>query len=318
MNQLVSIIMSCYNESQIEIKQSINSVLRQTYENFEFIIVLDNPQNRDLLCTLLDFKNNDDRIVLLINENNIGLPESLNKAIKIANGKYIARMDADDICMNTRLEKQIDFLESNLSCDIVGCNRIDIDSNGNELNTSYKVPKSAKSIYRILKYGSPIVHPSVIFRKEIIDKLQGYRNFKAAQDYDLWLRALTFGANICVLNDRLLYYRIRDNGITIKNPYKQYIYKKYAKKLYKERKKNGTDTYSIENMNRFFDKHNFQDKLYEEKFNAAYENFYKGISLVKECQYFSGLNLIAVTLLKNKDIKSIFISAILYKLCYLF
>ena len=123
----MSVIMSCYNERKPDIIKSINSILEQTYKLFEFIIIVDNPKNNEIIETIKKFK--DKRIKVIINEKNIGLAESLNKGISIAKGKYIARMDADDISLPNRFKIQFDYLESHPDIDVVGSNRITIDEN---------------------------------------------------------------------------------------------------------------------------------------------------------------------------------------------
>lgn len=113
----VSVVMSIYNEQESWLKMSIDSILHQTYSNFEFIIVNDNPQ-RTLNRNLIEhYQKLDERIVYIENHVNIGLTKSLNLAIAVAKGDYIARMDADDYSFPTRLEKQITFLSKN--CDII-------------------------------------------------------------------------------------------------------------------------------------------------------------------------------------------------------
>ena len=101
--------MSIYSEEEEWIRESIDSILNQTFSDFEFIIINDNP-NRDKNNSLLtEYTRIDNRIIIITNEENIGLTKSLNKGLEIARGKYIARMDADDISLPTRFEKQVDF-----------------------------------------------------------------------------------------------------------------------------------------------------------------------------------------------------------------
>ncbi len=109
MEDLISVIMSTYNESVSELRESIESVLKQTYSNIEFIIVIDNPNNEELSAFIYSF--DDPRIRVIKNDRNIGLVNSLNKAICQSKGKYLARMDADDICEANRLKLQKDYLE---------------------------------------------------------------------------------------------------------------------------------------------------------------------------------------------------------------
>ena len=104
----VSVIMSTYKEPIDWIRQSIDSILNQTFSEFEFIIVVDNPKYKELISVLNDYAEADNRICIMVNENNIGLVKSLNKALSQCNGEYIVRMDADDISLPERIAHQID------------------------------------------------------------------------------------------------------------------------------------------------------------------------------------------------------------------
>ena len=110
---IISVIMSVYNEPLDWVQESIDSILQQTFGNFEFIIINDNPNNKELFDFLITNKIKDNRIIIINNDENIGLTKSLNKGLERAKGEYIARMDADDISLPERLEKQINFLNTN-------------------------------------------------------------------------------------------------------------------------------------------------------------------------------------------------------------
>lgn len=112
MNDLISIIMSAYREPLVWIRQAVDSVLNQTYKNIEFIIVVDDPDNTELIDYVTKREEQDPRITIHINEKNIGLAASLNRAIGLAKGEYIARMDADDISERDRLACQMKYLIS--------------------------------------------------------------------------------------------------------------------------------------------------------------------------------------------------------------
>ena len=116
----ISVIMGVYNEKIEWVEKAILSIINQTYTNFEFIVILDNPQNEELKNLISEFSLKDKRIKLYVNEENIGLINTLNKGLKLAKGKYIARMDADDISCGDRFEKQINFLEQNNNIVLVG------------------------------------------------------------------------------------------------------------------------------------------------------------------------------------------------------
>lgn len=243
---IVSVVMSIYNETEKEIQESINSILRQSFNDFEFIIVLDNP-NRDF-CFLGNFLKNDLRIKVIENESNLGLALSMNKAIGASKGKYIVRMDADDVSKTTRIEKQLQAISNN-RFDVV-CSLFEyIDENGahlTELNSKSKY-FSSENIEKELPYKNMIHHPTVMFTKRIFEKSGGYRNFPCSQDYDLWLRMLNNGAKFYMVPEILLEYRVRTNSISCDRLVAQKFTVEYIRKLFIERLLKGHDSFSPDN-----------------------------------------------------------------------
>jgi glycosyltransferase involved in cell wall biosynthesis len=311
-NGLVSVIMSVYNESEEELSKAVESIQNQTYKNIEVIILLDNPDNNRLRTLLKSYKKRDNRIKLIFNKKNLGLAKSLNVGIKDANGIYIARMDADDISTYDRIEKELDYLEKN-DFDMVATNRFDIDENGNLLPDKSALPKNS-SINKLLPVNNFITHSSVIIKSDVVRSLNGYRDFKSSQDYDLWLRLISNGNKIGLLNERLLYYRIRNESISNRDRYKQYLINKYQKKLYKERNKYGIDNFNNKNLELFLKKHNYYDVKYKEKFNSAIKIYDEGILLLKRKDYLKGILKLFVSIIKSKKNASRLISLFKYKI----
>ena len=138
MCELVSVVMSVYNEPVDYVTKAIESILNQTWENIEFIIVMDNPSNAELGELIKSYGAQYNNIFIMENEKNMGLPYSLNRAISKASGKYIARMDADDISFPERIEEEVLFLKKN-NYDMVASNRIDIDEEGNIIRKGRKI-----------------------------------------------------------------------------------------------------------------------------------------------------------------------------------
>ena len=126
----ISVIMSVYNEPKEYLIRSIESILNQTFKDFEFIVILDNPKNEIARNIAKEYSLKDERIVFIKNEENIGLTKSLNKGISISKGKFIARMDADDISHPKRFEEQISFLNKNNEYGLCGTKAYLIDENG--------------------------------------------------------------------------------------------------------------------------------------------------------------------------------------------
>jgi glycosyltransferase involved in cell wall biosynthesis len=206
---MISVVMSAYNAEKY-ISEAIESILNQSFENFEFIIINDCSTDNTLEI-IKRYSSQDSRIKLINNKENLGLTSSLNKAIKSSKGKYIARMDDDDISEKTRFEKQIEFLEKNKDIDIVGSFAKNIDEEGNILNDR-TVPLNHDEIINILPKLSPLIHPAIIFRKKSLGKIGFYNEkFRTSQDYEMWFRAMAAGLKFQNLPLYLVKYRVNDN-----------------------------------------------------------------------------------------------------------
>lgn len=227
----ISVVMSTYKEEENMLRESIESILKQTYADFEFIIILDNPENEMHKMVITEYQNKDDRIRFFINEKNLGLTASLNKGLKLAQGKYICRMDADDISLPNRLEEQLNYLINN-QYDLIGGITEMIDENSNVIYSIKKVPTDFNKIKKVLQYGQCIAHPTWLGKKEIFENLNGYRNMPLCEDYDFTLRAIINGYKISNLNKTVLKYRMTSNSISRSNLYEQYLYMKYITKEY--------------------------------------------------------------------------------------
>lgn len=203
-NPLVSIIMGVYNEENT-IDTCINSIIRQTYQNWE-LIICDDCSTDGTMKIIENFQKNDERIIVLHNNQNMKLAASLNNCLKVAKGKYIARMDADDESLPQRLETQIGFLEEHPEYDVVGCNRIIFDENGNRgMRTSVEFPNQ-----EILVKDTPFAHPTIVMKKSVYDALGGYtvaEDTMRAEDLELWFRFYEKGYTGYNLQENLYRYR---------------------------------------------------------------------------------------------------------------
>lgn len=203
---MISVIMSVYNDEN-NLAFAIESILNQSYKDFEFIIINDSS-NDNSKNIILDFQKKDKRIVYLENQKNEGLAKSLNKAISISKGKFIARMDSDDICMMDRFKIQIEFLENNTDIDVLGTGAILIDKENKKIG-NVLMPRTDKEIKKVLIYKNSIIHPSVIIKKYVLIELGGYNpSFLKAQDLDLWVRLANNGKNFYNLQEYLINYRV--------------------------------------------------------------------------------------------------------------
>ncbi len=211
MNEKISVIMAVYN-AEATLKDAVDSILNQTYENFEFIIC-DDASADNSFQILEEYARQDERIVLIQNEKNSRLSFSLNHCLKYATGEYVARMDADDISLPDRFEKQIKFLKDNPEIDLVGTAM----ERFNEEGTIDVVSKPEKLDKYYMRKGIPFNHATIMTYKKMYDTVNGYtvsERTKRAQDFDLWFRFFAAGFNGANLPEAL--YRVREDAAAIR------------------------------------------------------------------------------------------------------
>jgi len=239
-NQLISVVMSVYNDEKF-LSDAIESILKQSNGDFEFIIVNDGSTDNSAVI-ISSFQKLDKRIVFIDRKENKGLPYSLNESIALAKGKYIARMDSDDVAVEDRFEKQINFLELRPDIDILGGQEALIDSKGLILKSSKK-PLLFNKIKKSAEFVCPINHPTYMVKKNVYLTLGCYRDsFVYAQDYDFILRAIDYGFIIENMPDKLLYYRSFKNMHSTFKRQRQLYLARYALKLHKERVRDGIES----------------------------------------------------------------------------
>ncbi len=207
----ISVLMPAYNARKY-ISEAIESVLNQTFKDFEFIIIDDCSTDKTLEI-IEDYAKKDSRIIALRNEVNLKMSHTLNKGLALAKGKYIARMDADDWCHPERLYKQFVFMENNPEIGISGGSMNICDENLN-VKSLRKYNLTDREIKKnIFKY-SPFCHPSIIIKKEVFDRVGRYdANFNPAEDYELYFRIGEF-YKFGNLDDVLLRYRVVEKSMT--------------------------------------------------------------------------------------------------------
>ncbi|WP_273804031.1 glycosyltransferase [Providencia rettgeri] len=211
-NELVSIILPVYNAEKF-IFEAIDSIIRQTYKNLQIIIINDGSTDNSLHI-INSF--NDERILIVTRENK-GLISTLNEGLLLSKGNYIARMDADDIARDDRIEIQLNFLKENKNVGIVGSYAHMIDEDGNNIGLKKK-PASDTMIKTVCFFGSPFIHPSVMFNKSLIKESLYYSNeFIHAEDYELWARLIANNdLKFSNIKDTLLKYRIVSASVSRK------------------------------------------------------------------------------------------------------
>lgn len=208
----ISVIMPVYN-GEPYLKEAIESILNQTYRDFEFIISYDDSSDKSL-DIITEYKKNDPRIILLKGKKR-GLTKSLNDAIQSSKGKYIIRMDADDISLPDRIKLQYKFLINN-ALDICGGHYLFIDDKG-RINGLNVTPISHEMCTLSLLFKVPFAHPSVMIRKSFLNNnsLQyGQSKNQLAEDLDLWVRMHKCGARFGNTNNVILKYRILKNSLS--------------------------------------------------------------------------------------------------------
>lgn len=203
--------MSAYNSGRF-IKLAIQSILDQTFRDFEFIIANDGSTD-DTESIIKSFS--DPRIVYLSLPHR-GIVPTVNDGIKAAKGEWIVRMDSDDIAMPNRIADQIKFLADHKDIIAVGAYAKTINEAGEEIGVYTYPPVEHKAIKSYLRKGNAFINPTTVFKKAAFDAIGGYRMFLHAEDYELWTRMLSQGV-MANIPQPLLYYRIHTSSITGKN-----------------------------------------------------------------------------------------------------
>ena len=243
---MISVIMSVYNGEKY-LRTAVDSILGQTFTNFEFIIIEDNSSDNTLQI-LEKYQIRDPRIKIIKKEKNTGIAgfiENLNIGLNQAKGKYIARMDADDISQLDRFEKQINFLEKNPKIFIVGSFVQFINENDEDtkLMTCYI---NDRDIQKLMFKKIQLFHPVIMFRNN--SEVQYLEKMFYCEDFDLYLRLMTSGYKFANIAEPLLKYRILADSISRRdNKFIKWLFVEKARKFYIQRKITDKDNY--ENLN---------------------------------------------------------------------
>lgn len=302
---LVSVIMPAHNAEKY-IRESINSILQQTYSNYELIIINDGSSD-STEEVIMEFQ--DERIILVNNSENLGVAKSLNKGLRIANGKYIMRLDSDDLAYPYRMEKQVQYLEKNTSVYVLGGGMLAF---GEGIDEYLMIPACNSEQLKIDSlFFCPISHPSVMFRKSLIDEGYFYDfRYEKIEDYELWVRIMK-KYQIAAIEDVLVKYRIHPKQVTQKSSYEmsEYVRELHNRQLerfidYDDSNWSGFNyTQKTNNIEELRKKQNFfamllNNELFLEEYNEK---------LCKQHFYMVVRNeLFALEISKAKKIKTIF------------
>lgn len=230
----VSVIMSVYNGAAY-LKEAIESVLNQSFTDWELIVI--NDCSTDGTDAILEvYAKRDSRIKVHRNETNLRLPSSLNRAAALAKGRLVARMDADDICLPNRLERQVDFMEKHPDAVLSACRYMTL-CEGRVASGGGGGKTDAESIGALLLVTNPILHPGVMVRTAVLQQYLYNTALTCTEDLDLWTRLAAHHNNMEIQNEYLMLYRIHPaqiTGTTIKRQYDEVmeIEKRYVPSLF--------------------------------------------------------------------------------------
>ncbi|MCX6054416.1 MAG: glycosyltransferase [Chloroflexi bacterium] len=211
---IVSVVMPVYNGEKY-LSEAIESILTQTFHQFEFIII-DDGSIDGTGSILLEYAKKDPRIKVICQKNQ-GIVSALNNGIANSQGKYIARMDADDISLPRRFQQQVNFLDRHPEIGVVGSAYLPIDEQNNQIMSPTYRPEYPLTVKWFMLIGSPVAHPSTMYRVNLARQVGGYdKHFTHAEDYEFWIRMAEI-TDICSIKDVLILYRVSNQDrISIK------------------------------------------------------------------------------------------------------
>lgn len=233
LSPLVSVLIPCYNVEDYVV-EAVTSILNQTYQNIE-VIAINDCSTDSTKHKLEELARTDTRIKVYNNEVNLKLIKTLNKGVGLCSGKYIARMDADDIALPQRIEKQVAFLEKNEDYSVVSTMFYTFRT-GSTKKYLYKNPVTNEELQAYLLFKSGICHPAVMMRKTLFTKLElkFEEEYLHVEDYALWSKAL-YCTKLANINEPLLLYRVHANQVSTLNEQAQINNKKAVFKLHCEK-----------------------------------------------------------------------------------
>ncbi|MEI7597375.1 MAG: glycosyltransferase [Bacteroidota bacterium] len=207
----ISVVMPVYNGAKF-LREAIDSILSQTFADFEFIII-DDGSTDETISIVNSYT--DSRIRLFLNERNMGIIDSLNKGLIQATGNFIARMDADDISMHNRFEKQYQYLNEHPEIALIGCQAEKINIQGETVGIFSSPTDLLDYYYTILIGGGIAVHPTIMIRCDVLTQIGGFvKEWLHVEDYDFWQRLYSNGYKCVNLSDILLKYRVHENQVS--------------------------------------------------------------------------------------------------------
>lgn len=223
----VTFLISVYNGNEHQLRKAIESVINQTYDNYE-ILIIDDGATDNSIKIIESYKC--DKIKIIHNEKNLGLEKSLNKGLEYIDTPYIARMDTDDISHQDRLEKQVEFAEMHPEYAIIASKVNIFDDNG--IYGCSNIEGVIKD--KDLLFGTPFVHPSMLIRTKDIKEIGGYPLFHRCEDYAMVMKMYSNGKKGYIMPEILLDYRMDKNGYNKRKIKDRFIECKVRKEFFKQ------------------------------------------------------------------------------------
>lgn len=203
-----SVLLSIYYREDVNnLRQALNSLLNQSLQPSEIIIIKDGPLTEDLNNILSSYMKKYSIIKCISLPQNVGLGRALNEGLKYCINEIVARMDTDDIAKPERFQKQIQYLKLHPDIDVVGSWTDEFIDNTDNIVSQRRLPELHHEILQFAKQRNPINHPTVMFRKKSVLEAGGYKHFPLFEDYFLWIRMLMNGAKFYNIQESLLFFR---------------------------------------------------------------------------------------------------------------
>lgn len=236
---LVSVIINAYNVEPY-LRECLDSVLGQTLDDLEVVFV--NDGSTDATGAIAEtYARRDARVRVVHNERNLGIPATINRALALSRGEFVAKADADDVSMPTRFEKQVAYLRAHPEVVMVGSSWVWIDQEGRVLGPQ-QLRASNRQLAQQMRKRCVLVHTGVMVRGELVRRI-GYREFfRSSEDYDLFLRLCDHG-EIAVLPEVLVKQRLTPHGVTVRRFREEEQFARYARRFARQRRRRGADDY---------------------------------------------------------------------------
>ena len=213
----ISVLMAVYkNDNSKYLDLSLESIFNQTLKASNVVLVEDGLLTEELISVIEKWQKQEDTLTVLSYKANRGLAYALNAGLEVINTKYIARMDADDICICNRFEIQFNFLENNPDIDVVGSYIEEIDENNNTIKKEVKYPITHQECFKFFEKRDPLAHPSVMFRNTFFKKINGFYDIKQRKNQDtrLWHQGFFYNCKFANLPEVLLKFRRTSDLLT--------------------------------------------------------------------------------------------------------